>query len=1059
MLNLFRNSQFLLFGVLFVCVLAFAQISGDLLIQVTDPSGATVPNATVTLTSRETGSVRTLVTGSDGSARFTQLNVGSYSIRVETAGFTTFETTATVNSGAVVSVPIALEVKRAQQEIVVTEVASTLNTVNAQLQNTTESQKIVELPIAAGGVLALSATVPGVAPVTPNNPFLGLGSFNSNGGRGRGNNITLDNATATDVSTTGGSGLGTVPLEGIKEFNVITNNFNAEYGRNSSAQVQILTKGGTNEFHGSLFEYFRNDKMNARAYFDRTGSPSIERNNDFGVVAGLPIMKNKLFGFGTYEEVKVRGAGATVIATVPKPSDLTNLDPTSKALMDKLQVPTSPTGTISESAPNTTNNYAFSARGDWNITDKDVMFARMGRFGQHQNRTSLTFINSNLPTNGAGLVTQAYNGTISETHIFGPRVVNQFQASFGRSAPVFQPLFSFGGPEIDFNDGTSFFGTWAGVPQGRVQNTYQYNDIVTFTQGSHQLKFGAEVERIQANSFFDSNVRGTLTFLTIADFVAGKPFQYVQRFGNSVRGNRIWNESFFAQDDWRVRRDLTINLGVRLEVAGPTSEVNGILSNLDLSNNQPLGGAGTGPLGSFDVGGTYTHTNYNWAPRFGFAWNPHGGKLVVRGGYGIAYDFIFLNPITNGRFLPPFMYSFTLPNTGINGANSYAALVAGTSAFQATSQATVGNFGTTIKNFGGIGPIDQGLRNPQVQQWSLTVEREIGQGLLLRGSYVGTKGNFLQRTRPINTIAAGVFTPPQTPAEEAAMQAAGVFTQVNAGLNAPLTASSNRIDPRFNAVNLVESSANSNYHSMQLSAIKRFSRWYEFTASYAWSKSIDDVSDVLGVLANDSASQQNPFNNRNNRAVSQFDVTHRTVITHNFRVPTFSGHSAFVRYALGGWEFNGIFQAQTGLPINIVSGARGGVSDPLLIGGGGVVRPDLVGPLNIHFDANPGLGTKNPNKIPTSGLAQPLVGHFGTLGRNVVRVNPLINTDWTLGKRFPVTERINLEFQAQMFNVFNNTTFNFGSSLNSLAAPATFGYYSGTDFAPRNVTLVMRLNW
>ena len=317
-----------------------------------------------------------------------------------------------MSSGAVTTVPVALEIKTAQQQVVVTDAATQLNTVNAQLQNTTDSQKIVELPIAVGGVLALAATVPGVAPVTQNNPFLGLGSFNSNGGRGRGNNITLDNATATDVSTTGQAGLGTVPLEGIKEFNVITNNFNAEYGRNSSAQVQILTKSGTNEFHGTLFEYFRNDKLNARAYFDRTGHPNIERNNDFGAVGGLPIIKNKLFGFGTYEEQKIRGAGATVIATVPKPSDLTNLDPTSKALLGQLQVPTSPSGTLSESAPNITNSYAFSVRGDWNITSNDTLFARMGRFGQHQNRTSLTFIDSNLPTN---------NGTISETHLFGPR--------------------------------------------------------------------------------------------------------------------------------------------------------------------------------------------------------------------------------------------------------------------------------------------------------------------------------------------------------------------------------------------------------------------------------------------------------------------------------------------------------------------------------------------------------------------------------------------------------------------------------------------------------------
>ncbi len=297
------------------------------------------------------------------------------------------------------------------------------------------------------------------------------------------------------------------------------------------------------------------------------------------------------------------------------------------------------------------------------------------------------------------------------------------------------------------------------------------------------------------------------------------------------------------------------------------------------------------------------------------------------------------------------------------------------------------------------------------------------------------------------------------------MQSKGVFNQVFAGLNAPLTASSTRIDPRFNAITYVESSANSNYHSLQLYADKRFSGWYAYTASYTWSKSIDDVSDVLGVLANDSAAQQNPFDNRNNRAVSQFDVRHRAVITHDFTAPALAGRNGFVKAILGGWEFNGIFQAQSGLPVNIISGARGGVNDPLLLGGNaatgstGAGRPDVVGPINLHFDANPGLGSKNPNKIPNSGLAQPLVGHFGNLGRNVLRANPLIQTDWTLGKKFPITERMSLQFQAQMFNVFNNTTFSFGSQLNSLAAPATFGYYNNTDTNSRNITLVVRLNW
>ena len=234
--------------------------------------------------------------------------------------------------------------------------------------------------------------------------------------------------------------------------------------------------------------------------------------------------------------------------------------------------------------------------------------------------------------------------------------------SYGRSSPNFTPLFDFGGPEITFQDGTSAFGTWSGLPQGRVQNTFQYSDIVTRTQGAHQLKFGGELSRVQANSVFDSNVRGTFTFSSLNTFSQGTPALYTQRFGNSVRGNRVWNEYFFVQDDYKASRNLTLNFGLRLEVAHGVTEVNDILSNLNMSKTEALGGAGTGALGGFDIGGSSFKRNWNWGPRFGFAWSPGGGKNVVRGGYGIAYDFIYLNPITNMRFLAPFMYNFSLPS-------------------------------------------------------------------------------------------------------------------------------------------------------------------------------------------------------------------------------------------------------------------------------------------------------------------------------------------------------------------------------------------------------------
>ncbi len=1032
-----------------------AQITGDIFLTVSDPSGAVVPNARITATSVDTGAVRHATTDAQGSTRITQLGIGEYQVRVEAQGFSVYTSQAAVNSGSITTAAIALEVRNPTQEVVIVESVLQVNTINSQLQSTTEARKIVQLPIAQGGVLALAGTTPGVVPVMPRNPFLGLGSFNSNGGRGRGNNITLDNATATDVSTTGASGLGTVPLDAIKEFNLITNNFSAEFGRNSSAQVQILTKNGTNEFHGRLFEFFRNDKLNSRDYFDRTGKSSILRNNDWGAVAGGPAIENRLFWFGTYEQQKIRGAGSTRVATVPRPDQVPS-DPTSRELLQRLKVPVSSSGTVSNPGPNLTNSYAFSGRIDANVSERDQVTFRYGVQDSYVQSPSFTFLTSNLPTNGASSTNRSQNATATYTRTFSPNVVNQALASFGRSRPGFLPLESFGSPEIVFTDGTSNFGIWASFPQGRAQNTYQLMDTLSYMRGKHLLKFGADINRVHANSVLDTNVRGTFTFLTLADFLAGRPFQYTQRFGGSVRGHRVWNQFFFAQDDYRVSRHFTVNLGVRLEASGGVTEVNNILSNLDLNRRDAVGAAGTGALGAFYTGGSYFNRSWNWAPRLGFAWNPGGGKTSIRGGYGISYDFIYLNPVSNGRFLPPFMYLFTLPNTQISGANSYASLVAGTSQFQRDGFGAVGSFPANIRNFGAISPIDNGLRNPQVQQFSLTLERELPFQLVSRVSYSGTKGNFLQRSRPINTNSPGQFLAPGSAQEEAQRQQAGEFTRLNAALNAPPTGQSSRIDPRFNGVTFVESSANSNYHSVQFFVQRRFARGYSFSTAYTIGKSIDDVSDAIGILAGDSHSQQNPFDNRNNRAVSQFDIPQRLAITHNFE-PRLNLSNRVAGLLINGWVFNGIFQAQSGFPLNIFSGARAGLADPTLIGGNGAVRPNLTGPLNINFAANPGLGAQNPNKVAASGLAQPLVGHLGTLGRNVIRQNALIQSDMTFGRRFKIGERFTTEFQTQVFNVFNNTTFSRPGA--TLAAPATFGYYADTDTDSRNLTMVLRFIW
>lgn len=1036
-----------------VLVPAFSQITGDLLVKVSDPADAVISGAKVRITNTANNASREGATDANGQVRFGLLETGSYKVSIENAGFATATTTATVSTGAVRELAIRLELSTTKQEVVVEESVVAVNTTNAQLTTGIDSKKVTEFAL-PNGVLSLAGTTPGVIPVSARNPFLGQGSYNSNGGRGRGNNITIDNAQATDVSTTGGAGTGTVPLDAIREVSIISNQFSAEYGRNSSSQFQIVTKSGTNELHGRLVHFFKNDKLNARDYFDRTGKASILRDNNWVAAVGGRIVKDKLFYFGTYEQQKIRGAGGTRTALVLTPEQLQRASATSRQLFEAVKGVTSPTGQVNNSAPLGTNSIAYSGKIDWVITSKDLLTGRYAYQDSENNSPSLTFIASNLPTNGASSTSRPQSVALSYTRTISSTMVLNQMATFLRSNPNFIPLQNITAPTVQFQSGQAELGTWSGLPQGRTQNVYNSLTTLSKMSGAHYFKGGYTLERIQANSIFDSNVRGTLVFQSPDTFIAGTPAIYSQRFGGSIRGNRVLNQGAFFQDDWRITRKLTLNLGVRLEIAGGVSEVNNLLSNLNLDKQEALGGAGTGALGTINQGGKVFNTNYNWAPRFGFAYSPDA-KWAIRGGYGWAYDFIFLNPITNLRFAPPFMYNFS--TTDFSGATNLASILAGTSPFQVSGRQTVGNFGTTIRNFGGFNPVDYAMNNPRVQQFTFTIERQLGNGFLARIGYSGSKGDFLPRARPLNTVQPGLVVPATSAADEEARRA--TYTAINAGLNAAPTSPTNRIDPRFTAVNINESSANSNYHSLQAYLARSFRNGLNFTAAYTWSKSIDDVSDVLNVVAGDTPAQQNPFNNRDNRAVSGFDVPHRFVFTHNYEFSKFSNSNAFVKQVLGGWAVNGIFQLQSGSPINILSGARVGFAypDPLLLGGTGAVRPNLVGStLNLKFEPTRGGGAAPADqKIAASGLAQPFIGNFGTLGRNVIRMNGLTHYDMTLQKNFPIRERMTFQVQSQFNNLFNNTQFQGPGA--SLAAAPTFGYYQDTSTNARTITLVARL--
>jgi hypothetical protein len=1053
------------------------RLSGDIEGVVKDATGALIPSVSITVTNVETSAERTLISDEYGHFLAALLPIGEYSVRAQLQGFGTWTGRFVAKTGERTNINIILQVGNVSEEVTVqTTAAQLVNANDAQIAMSIDEKRVKELPLATRDPLVLATLSPGVVPVTAANPFLGTGSFNSNGGRGRGNNITIDGVVSTDVSTTGGAGFGTLDLDAIQEFKLITNNFNAEFGRNANSQVQIITKGGTNTFHGTAYEFLQNDKLNARDYFDTTGKASVIRRNQFGATAGGPIVKDKLFYFGTYQGLQIRGVGGTQSRVVPTAAQLATVtDPTSRAILDLYKLPPAQTesggvGRVSQSAPRVTKENGFSTRLDYSMGGgRDLITGRYAFQDSSESRQSLTFIGTSLAGFGADSVNRPHSFGLGWTHVLSNRVVNEARFAFGRSAPNFTPQFTEYGPRINIT-GFALFGESDIIPQGRVQNTFQYSDTLTWTNGRHNWKFGGDVHRIQANSIFDSNVRGTWRFNSWDDFAVGLPASYDQRFGSTVRGNRLYNVFGFVQDDFKVRPDFTLNLGVRLEVAGGVSEVNDILSNLDFTKPAPIGGAPAGPLGSFVLGGQAFETNYNWQPRFGFSWNPNRGKWVVRGGYGIANDFIFLNPITNLRFTPPFVQTLTL--TSFTAGNSYANIYAGTAPAQASSSAAVGQFSPTQTNFGAFSPIEQTLKNPQVQQFSLTIERELSNTLALRTSYIGTISHYLLRSRHANMIPQGTIAPALNEADEIAR--IPQFTTVFSAANATATGSSNRIDPRFNAITLIEGSGSANYHGLAVELNKRFSRGNQFQVSYTFSKSIDDASDVLNVVVNDFPVQQNPFDLRNSRAVSQFDIPHRLVINHVWQPQWAAGLTGVTGKLLHGWGFSGIFQAQSGFPTNVFTGPRYGINETSLTGNStNAIRPTVVGDLSklkfaplgspeaalIPTPAQRGVNTTsgarntNTSNFP---LVQTMLGNFGNLGRNALRLNGLTNFDWVFLKDTAVTEAMKVQFRAELFNVFNNTSF---ASFDNNLSQATFGTYQGTDTTPRQIQLALKLIW
>lgn len=1055
---------------LFVLILPVqAALTGDIRGVVLDPQGLPVAAAEVIVRNLETGTSRSVLTDSAGAFAALQLEVGSYEVRVEKQGFLAFVTTVIVRSGEVAEVNASLQVGSVNQSVTVAADARTyLDVASDEVATSLDAKTIQDIPSLDRDPVALTSLAPGIVPVSSDNPFLLSGSYNSNGQRGRANDITVDNAVATDIAVTGASGTNTFSLDSVQEVQLITAGFPAEFGRNSGSQLQIITQGGTNNYHGSVYEFLQNSALNARDFFDTTGKPTPFKRNQWGFVAGGPIIKNRLLVYGDYEGIKSRGASSTAVATVLTPAQAAGItNPTSQALFSAVGAPQSSTGQLTSAAPNSGNQYSWSLRADAFLRGgADQINVRSGNEVGTVITPALTFLDSgtNLPNYGAMNAFDARTGTIGYTHLFTASVVNQFRFQYQRATQAFPPSTSLQPPYTPVIDISGYdpMGVSTIFPQQRVQNVFQYSDSLSWATGRHALKFGADAFRYQENSANDTGVRGEFYFTSLAGFQSGNPAEYFQYVGDPARGFRSTDVFLFAQDDIRLKSTLTVNLGLRLESSGGPSEAHNIMANLDTSNPAPLGGGGSGPLGSIDLGGTAYRRNENWGPRLGVACNPGRGKLVFRGGYGWMYDFLFLNPVLNLQFVAPYMYLLTVTN--FTDGDLYANLAASTAASQETLQAAVGTFPANQANFGSITPVQQDLKNPRTAEWNLGAEYQIAKDFVVKVNYIGSSTDFLQVSMPINLIPSQDRPAPATSVSDE-------LTHYSSFANAYIAENGNPsgsfvndlLDHRFNSVLQAQSTGSSSYESLQIELLKSFSHGLSLQASYTYSRAMDDVSDALDVLVNDSYQAQDPRNLASNWGPAEFDVPQRFVMNAAFAIPWTKRFAGYEGKILDGWTVDGVVTAQSGFPATILSGPVLNIPDVALLGGGedradGDVQAFHAAPAGSPAAAAiPSLCARGVGVTPsdtictdTSGfpLTQPLLGNLGDSGRNALRLASFADVDLGVYKDTHVRKKMTLQFRWETYNLFNRA--NFSGFINTLTSP-DFGTYTSTATGPRTM--------
>ena len=1084
--------MFLMLIILSISLVAAGQSStASIAGMVVDEQQAAIPNATVIVRNTDTGFSRTLQTDGEGRYNFVNIPIGSYEVTVEAPNFSKYVQTGitlSVNQNAVVDV--GLKAGGVQETVTITENASVLNTTTAEVSTRFDEKRLSELPIAANrNVYNVLLSVPGVSQLSSGQTGFANGvSFSSNGGRLRSNNFMIDGQDINDPSVSGGQIAINNP-DAIREVRIITNQFLAEYGRNSGAVVNFIGKSGTNDFHGSAFIFHNNEKLNScsnlnkAAGFCNSGATDparrrapLVKENQFGFTFGGPLTfpafgeggpfiwkgTDRTFFFGDYQRWTIRqtGTGTTIngaptaagrailqqfVAGRPQVAALLQYLPEgtpngqSRAVTVNGQNFTIPLGSLTGSSSLKFDSDQGSIRIDHRFNDDNILYGRY-RFDTNDNAGGGQVTPTGLTTLVA---TKTKAATMVLNSILSSRISNEARLAWSRfdSTTNAQDSSSEAIPSIEITDlGLSQFnadpartaiGLAVNLPQFRINDVYQITDALSYTTGNHNMKFGVDLRRTDVKSFFVPTTRGRLLYSSLQNFindVAQTATINAPLPGGDIINFYRWHEFYaYAQDEWRITPNFTLTLGLRYEYPGDSFSYLKETNERVLARNNNDQRFALTPVPGVDKN--------NFMPRIGFNWKPSTSNEGVLG-FITGGDKLVLR----GGYSRTYDANYINLNLNVAGGFPYLASIT----FGDPGQPTLANAFVNIRNFGAPNisnpnfltrtVVAGDFRAPATDQFSLEAQRELNTDTVFKIGYIRTRGTGLFQTidgNPRTACAGGTLANPCP-----------------------------RVDPTRGVIRLRGNRANSIYNAMQVSLDKRLSQNFSAGVNYTWSTFIDTASETFNPSTAEVAVPQDSFNIENDRARSGFDRPHRVSGNFVYELPFFQQQQGVIGRILGGFQVNSFFTVQSGAPFTVLNG-----SDPagalLGIDGlvGNAIRPNLASNLDLSSMTIPEIraqcGTAiTGNNCPALFRVITAAERTGNAGRNILRAQRLLLVDFGIIKNTRITETVRFQIRADMFNALNHR--NFGVPNGAINSPNFLNQWA-TNGGNRRIILGGRL--